>query len=64
MYYTVPGEYTNHGEQTVLLVSSLEKYLLSVTKQKGQSLFRLKSESNERIYRIGNFINYNLFGLL
>lgn len=64
MHYAVPGKYTNHGEQTVLLVSSWEKYLLSVIKEKGKSLLRLKPESNERIYRNGNFTGYNVFGLL
>lgn len=40
VYYTVSVEYTTHGEQTVLLINSLENYLLSMTKQsKKESLY-------------------------
>ena len=63
LYITQSGEYTSNEEQTVLLECSLETYLLSMTKQKGKSLLRLKSESNERIYHKVNILSY-LFGLL
>lgn len=33
VYYTVSVESTTHEEQTVLLINSLENYLLTVTKQ-------------------------------
>lgn len=33
VYYTVSVESTTREEQTVLLINSLENYLLSVTKQ-------------------------------
>lgn len=35
LYITVSGEHTSNKEQTVLLKCSLETYLLSVSKQKG-----------------------------
>ena len=52
--YTVSGKYTSHREQTVLLIKSLEKYLLSVTKwSKRESFIQIEiSQVTEFIVKV------------